>query len=224
MCKIVLFGDGKIAEEIYYYFTNDSNYEVVAFCVDADFLKKNELFGLPVVPFHQVVELYPPDSYKMFIAVGYQQLNELRKHKYFEAKEKGYTLVNYICSKASNFGNVMLGENTIVLEHSTIQPLAKIGNNVFIWSGNHIGHHAEIHDHIYVCGHVMIAGNAIVEECCFLGVSSTIGHNVRVGEKSLIGAGSLILKDVPEKSVFILEETSKYRLNSEYYLKIAKLE
>lgn len=224
MSKVVLFGDGKIAEEIYFYFTNDSDYEVVAFCVDAAFLTKDELFGLPVVPFGQVVELYPPNSHKMFVALGYQQLNSLRQRKYLEAKEKGYELVSYICSRATNFGNIQVGDNTLVLEHSTIQPLSKIGNNVFIWSGNHVGHHAEIHDHTYVCGHVMIAGNAVIGEGCFLGVNATIGHNVTIGAHSLIGAGSLILKDAPEQSVFIQEGTPMYRLNSEYYLKMAKLE
>ena len=224
MSKVVLFGEGKIAEEVYYYFTNDSVFDVVAFCVDSAYLTKKELFGLPVVPFERVTELYPPESHKMFVALGYQQLNNLRKRKYFEVKEKGYELVSYICSRATNFGNVQVGDNTLVLEHSTIQPLSKIGNNVFIWSGNHVGHHAEIHDHTYVCGHVMIAGNAVIGENCFLGVSSTIGHNVEVGEGSLIGAGSMILKNAPEKSVFIQEGTAQYRLLADYYIKFGKLE
>lgn len=224
MNNVVIFGEGKIAEQIYFYFTNDSEYEVVAFCVDLAYLTKKELFGLPVVPFEKVTELYPPSFNKMFVALGYQQLNSLRKEKYLAAKAKGYELASYICSRATNFGNVEIGDNTLVLEHSTIQPLAKVGNNVFIMSGNHVGHHAEVRDHTYVCGHVMIAGNALIGEGCFLGVKSAIGHNVTIGDASLIGAGSLILKDASAKSVFIQEGTDLYRLPSDYYTKFGKLE
>lgn len=224
MKQIILFGDGKIAEGVYFYFTNDSDFDVAAFCVDRAYHTNKELFGLPVVPFEQVDRLYPPDSYKMFVALGYQQLNNLRKEKYLAAKAKGYELASYICSRATNFGNVEIGDNTLVLEHSTIQPLAKVGNNVFIMSGNHVGHHAEVRDHTYVCGHVMIAGNAVIGEGCFLGVNSTIGHNVTIGDASLIGAGSLILKDASAKSVFIQEGTDLYRLPSDYYTKFGKLE
>jgi len=133
-------------------------------------------------------------------------------------------LVSYICSQATNFGNVEVGDNTLVLEHTAIQPLSKIGNNVFLWSGNHVGHHAEINDHVYVSGHVVISGDAVIGQRCFLGVNSTIGHNVTVGADCIIGGGALILKDVPAESVFIQKSTPKFRLPSKFYSKMGSLE
>ena len=91
MSKVILFGDGKIAEEIYYYFTYDSPYEVVAFCIDRDYQTKDALFDLPVVPFEDVANTYPPGEFKMFVALGYQQLNTLRERKFHEAKAKGFS-------------------------------------------------------------------------------------------------------------------------------------
>lgn len=224
MSKVILFGDGKIAEEIYHYFTNDSPYEVAAFCVDRAYLTKDTLFNLPVVPFEEVTDTYPPSQFKMFVALGYQQLNRLRERKFHEAKAKGYELVRYVCSKASNFGNVSIGENSLVLENSTIQPLAKIGDNVFIWSGNHVGHHAVIKDHVYLSGHVIVAGNAVIGENCFLGVNSTIAHNVTLGAKCIVGAGALIVQNAEAGSVFIQPGTEKIRLDSERFLKLSNLE
>ncbi len=62
MSKLVVFGSGKIADQAYFYFTNDSPYEIEAFTVDSAFLTKEEMFGRPVVPFEDVQNRYPPSD------------------------------------------------------------------------------------------------------------------------------------------------------------------
>lgn len=223
MSRVVIFGTGKIADEAYFYLTNDSAHEVVAFAVDLAFLDAPEKLGLPVVPFEEVQDKYPPSDFKMFIAVGYQDLNKLRARKYEEAKSKGFELISYVSSRASNFGNVAIGDNCFVLEFATIQPCASIGNDVFIWSGNHVGHHASVGDHCYIAGNVVISGNTKVEPYCFIGVSATLGHEITIGRESLIGAGSLITKDVGPQSVYITPDTQKYRLDSGTFLRLTKM-
>jgi len=84
--KIIIFGAGKIADEAYFYLANDSPHEIVAFTVDREHLNATEKLGLPVVAFVEVVQLYPPHEFKMFVAVGYQDLNKFRARKYKEAK------------------------------------------------------------------------------------------------------------------------------------------
>jgi sugar O-acyltransferase (sialic acid O-acetyltransferase NeuD family) len=223
MSKIVIFGEGKIAKEAYFYLTNDSRHEIVAFTVDENFITKNEMFDLPIIPFGQIQNKYPPDKFKVFVALGYQNLNKLRATKYYEAKEKGYELISYISSRACNFGDVEIGDNCFILENAVIQPQSKIGCNVFIWSGNHIGHHSSIEDHCYISGQVVISGNTTIGPYCFIGVNATIGHEITIGGESLIGAGSLITTNVEEKSVFITQDTPKYRLDSSTFLKLTKL-
>ena len=223
MSKMVIWGAGKIADEAYFYFTNDSSHEVVAFTVDQEFMQGTEKLGLPVVPFEELRHRYPPEDFKMFVAVGYQDLNRFRARKYQECKTMGYELVSYVSSKASNFGNVAVGDNCFVLEFAVIQPCAEIGNDVFLWSGNHVGHHAKIEDHCYVAGNVVISGNTRVEPFCFLGVSATLGHEITVGRESFIGAGSLITKNVPPHSVYIVPDTARYRLDSESFLRLTKM-
>lgn len=223
MSKVVIVGAGKIADEAYYYLTNDSEHEVVAFTVDREWVGAGEKLGRPVVPFDDVEAAYPPSEFRMFVAIGYQDLNRLRARKYEEAKAKGYALISYVSSKASNFGDVPIGDNCFILEFATLQPCSSVGSNVFIWSGNHIGHHARIGDHCYVAGSVVISGSTVVEPYCFFGVNSTIGHEVRVGADSFIGAGSLITKDVAPKSVYIAADTPKFRLDSAMFLRLTKM-
>jgi len=223
MSKVILFGEGKIAEEVYYYLTNDSPHEVVAFTVDKAHLTSKTKLNLPVVPFEEVQTHYSYHEFKMFIATGYQNLNNLRATKYYEAKKMGYQFISYISSMAGNFGKINIGENSLVLDNSTLQPCCSIGNNVIIWSNNLIGHHSKIEDHCYIAGNVTIAGSSSIGPYCFLGINSCIGHELTIGEKSLIGAGAIITKSCSPKSVFIQPETPKFRLDSTAFIKLTNL-
>jgi len=224
MSKIIIFGAGKIADEAYYYLTYDSAHEVVAFTIDEAYRTSESKLGLPVVPFEEVLDLYPPSEYKMFVAVGYQNLNKLRAGKYEEAKAKGYELISYVSSRASNVGKVEIGDNCFILENVVIQPCSKVGNNIFLWCGNHVGHHATVMDHCYIAGQVVISGGTVVEPYCFLGVNATLGHEITVGRESFIGAGTLITKNVSPKSVYIEPDSPKFRLNSDFFLRLTKME
>jgi len=223
MSKVIVFGEGKIAEEAYHYFTNDSPHEIVAFTADADYISRQELFGLPVVPFEEIGGKYPPGDFAMFVALGYQELNKLRARKYDEAKGKGYTLVSYVNSRACNFGRVDMGDNCLILENTVIQPCSRIGSNVFIWSGNHIGHHATVGDHCYIAGQVVISGSTHIGSHCFIGVNATIGHEVSIGDESFIGANCLVTKSAKTASVFIAPETPRFRLDSASFLQLTKM-
>jgi sugar O-acyltransferase (sialic acid O-acetyltransferase NeuD family) len=223
MSRIVIFGAGKIADQAYFYLTHDSSHQIVAFTVDGKYMNEQKKLAVPVVPFEEVQDKYPPDDFKMFVAVGYQNLNRFRAQKYEEAKAKGYELVSYVSSRASNFGQVEVGDNCFVLEFAVLQPCAEIGSNVFIWSGNHIGHHASVGDHCYIAGNVVVSGNTKIEPYCFIGVSATLGHEITIGRESFVGAGSLITKNAPAKSVFINPDTPKYRLDSPAFLRITKI-
>lgn len=223
MSKVVLFGAGKIADVVYHQLTHDSPHEVIAFSVDGEYIRQKEKWGLPVLPFEDIQNTYSPDDFKMLVAVGYQDLNRLRARKYLEAKEKGYELISYVSSRASNVSNVEIGDNCLILENAVLQPCSKMGNDVFFWNGNHLGHHASIADHCYVAGQVVISGSAVIGEYCFLGVNATIGHEVTIGRESFIGAGALITKTALPKSVYIVPDTQKFRLDSDSFLKLTKM-
>ncbi|MEM9023037.1 MAG: transferase, partial [Bacteroidota bacterium] len=51
MAKLVLFGAGDIARLAHYYFTNDSEHEVVAFTVDRQYRNGDTMLDLPLVDF-----------------------------------------------------------------------------------------------------------------------------------------------------------------------------
>ena len=200
--KVVIFGIGEIASVAHFYLKHDSPYEVVAFTVDKEFIKEKELFELPVVPFDEIETIYPPNKFKMFVPISYKDVNKLRAEKYYQAKDKGYQLISYICSKATTWPGLVVGDNCFIFENNVIQPFAKIGNNVILWSGNHVGHHTIIKDHCFITSHVVISGHVVVEPYCFFGVNSTIRDNITIAKECVIGAGALITKDTPEEGVY----------------------
>ena len=220
MKPLVIFGTGDIAQLAHYYFSTDSDYQVVAFTVDAAFATEGQLLGLPVVPFEQVTDHYPSQTYELFVALSYAKLNEVRKSKYLAAKAMGYRLASYVSSRASILNQGQIGENCFVLEDNTIQPFAAIGNNVTLWSGNHIGHHSIIHNHCFIASHVVVSGGVEIGESCFVGVNATLRDHIKVGEKCVIGAGALLLADAEPGGVYIGQATERAKVPSSRLKKI----
>ena len=125
--KVIIFGIGNIAEVAYYYLTNDTEYQIVAFTCEKSFITNTKKFGLPIVAFENIQDEYPPEEYYFFAPCSGTNLNRLRERIYNEGKAKGYSFISYISSKA-NVCTKEIGENCFILEDNTIQPYTKIGS------------------------------------------------------------------------------------------------
>jgi sugar O-acyltransferase (sialic acid O-acetyltransferase NeuD family) len=201
--KLVIVGDSAFAEIAYEYFTYDSPYEVVAFSVESAFLKRDSLFGLPVTPFETLEQRFEPASHSFFAANVYTQRNKLRARLYTAAKAKGFAPASYISPHAFVWRNVRLGEHCFIFEHNVVQPFVTIGDNVVLWSGNHIGHHSTIKSHCFISSHVVVSGFVEIGERCFVGVNATFANNLTVGDNCVIGAGALVLGNVPGNKTIV---------------------
>jgi sugar O-acyltransferase (sialic acid O-acetyltransferase NeuD family) len=217
---LVIFGTGDIAELAHFYFRTDSEYEVVAFTVDAAYLVEKTFCGLPVVAFEEVTEHYPPGKCDLFVALSYAKLNAVRKDKYLAAKACGYKLASFVSSRATVLNEKRIGENCFILENNVIQPFVAIGNNVTLWSGNHIGHHSRIEDHCFVASHVVVSGGVDIGEQCFIGVNATLRDHIKIGQKCVIGAGALLLVDAEAEGVYIGPATERSKVPSTRLRKI----
>lgn len=214
MQPVIIFGAGDIAQVAHFYLTHDSNYRVEAFTVDQAYLSNSTFCNLPLVPFEKVESQYPPTSFQMLVALSYAKVNQVRKEKFEAAKSKGYRLISYVSSKATTWPELLIGENCFILENNTIQPFVEIGNNVTLWSGNHIGHHAKIGDNCFITSHVVISGGVEVGNNCFIGVNTTVRDHIKISEKSVIGAGALVLADVEPEGVYMGTATERSKVPS----------
>jgi sugar O-acyltransferase (sialic acid O-acetyltransferase NeuD family) len=205
--KIVIFGVSDFARQVTFYLKHDSNYDIVAYTVDAKFNTEKTFLGLPVVDFEQIHEKYPPEKYEMFIAIGYHKLNKTREVKFNEAKSKGYKLVSYICSKNFVWNDLEIGENCFIMEGNKIQLSVKISDNVIICIGNGIGHNCIIEENCFISSGVMIGGFTRIKRNTFIGLNSTIKSSIIIEENNILGAGSIILKNTEKNSSYLTTST-----------------
>ena len=219
--EIIIFGIGKIADVIQFYMREESGLPVSAFTVDEKYITQPQFNGLPVVPFEQIETLYPADKYKVFVAIGYHDLNALREAKMKEVEAKGYELMSYIHPDSSAPKDLVHGKNCFIMNNVCIHPRVVLGDNVFVWSGAMIGHHSRIGDHCWLTSSMNISGNVTIGNNCFFAVNSTIGHGVTIGSNVFLGANTLVIKNVEDGRVIIKESDKPIKLNSKQFLRFS---
>jgi sugar O-acyltransferase (sialic acid O-acetyltransferase NeuD family) len=218
---LIILGDSAFAEIAYEYFQHDSRYEVAAFAVERAFLKRDTLMGLPVIAFEDLSSRYPAHSHDVYAAIVYSQLNRLRTRIANAAKQRGYALASYISSKAYVWPNVKLGEHCFIFENNVLQPFVTIGNNVVLWSGNHIGHHSRIHDNVFVTSHVVLSGFCEVGENSFLGGNAMVANNVRVARDCWIGPGVVISRDTLDGALYRAMKAEPSKVSAPRFFRVA---
>lgn len=201
---LVLIGAGELAQIACEYFTHDSDYEVVAFSVERDYLPvEPTLAGRPVVAYETLEEHYPPTQVEAFVAIPASQLNRLRTRLYLDAGRRGYRFASYVSSRAFVWHNAEVGENCFIFEGNVVQPFVRIGDNCILWSGNHVGHRSVVHDHVFVASHAVISGYCEIGEYSFVGVNATFNDGVRVASDNVIGSGALVTRDTEPGRVYV---------------------
>jgi sugar O-acyltransferase (sialic acid O-acetyltransferase NeuD family) len=203
MRDIVIFGAGAQAELAYFCFCQDGQYRVAAFTVHEAYLKEQELLDLAVVPFEHIEQMYPPDQFGIFVAMGYQQLNKARATVYNACLRMGYDVVSYVSPRACLYDQVDVGQGCFILENTTIQPFANIGRNVFIGPGTIIGHHVIVGDHTFIAAGAVILGRVTVGPYCFIGAHATLRDGIAVASECVIGAGAVVMRRTQEREVHL---------------------
>ncbi len=221
---LVIFGLGETAELAYEYFNHDpkyADYTVKAFCVDAEYKKADTFLGLPIVTPEDVTTQFPLATHKAFAAAASGQLNRTREALYNKAKGLGYTMASYVSSRAFVWHNVKIGENCFILEDNTLQPFTEVGNNVVMWSGNHLGHRSVVEDHCFITSHVVISGYCTIGAYSFVGVNAAFADEVKVAKDNFIAMGAVINKPTEENGFYVGSPMVKKEKTAKQLMKVA---
>lgn len=221
MKDIVILGAGKIAEVLYDYVSRDSDMRVQGFCVDAAYRHSDEFQGQPLVALEDLPKRFPPEHYDVLMAIGYHECNALRARKASEIRTMGYRLASYVSSRAWVAGNAQMGEGCVVLDHVSIEPSVRLGDNVALWSGVVVGHHAIVGDHCWLAAAATIGGGAQIGDGCFLGLNATIAHEIQLGERCLIGGNAWVSKSAAAGNVLIAPDATLFRLDVDRFLRFS---
>jgi len=207
MKQVVIFGTGAVARLVHFFLTHDSEYDVAVFTITKEYIKESTFIDLPIVDFETITDNYPPSDYDMFVALGPQNCNELRENIYHQAKSKGYKLISYISTSADYWQDLKHGDNVLIIQDSSIEPFVEVGNNVTL-IGSKIGYNVIIKDNCFIST-ATIGSDVLVKKNAFIGINSSINPFLSIGVKSIIGAGSIINKNVDDYSVYVAPATAR---------------
>ena len=191
--KIIIYGLGPFAKLMHYYFTVDSGYDVAGFCVDREFMNREQFCGLPVFPLEVATDKWKVESYRMFVAIGYRKMRN-RALMYDKAKSMGYQLVNYISSHAVIHDNLVIGDNNVVMVKVNIEPWVRIGDNNIFWSDTLLGHNLKVGCHNYVSAKCLLAGDMVIKDLCFIGNGAVTINQIVIQDETQLLPGAVLTK------------------------------
>lgn len=106
--------------------------------------------------------------------------------------------VKAIRPKAIVSPHTYIDEGTVVMAGTVINSGAEIGKHCIINTGATVDHDCVIEDYCHIAPGVHIKGGVNIGEGSWIGVGTCIKQGVKIGKWVTIGAGSVVLKDIPD--------------------------
>lgn len=196
MSKVIIFGIRDFANLAYHYLSQSSEHQVVAFSVTRKFLPADPTFkGLPIIPFGEVEQQFPPNGHLFFAPMSHRNLNRDRESIFKAIAGKGYEFISYIHPSTTVSKQAEVGKNCMILESNTLQPFVEVEDNVIIWGDNFIAHHSTISQSVFIACNVTVGGHCSIGERSFLGNSCSIRDQLIISKDTTIGMGANVVKE-----------------------------
>ena len=195
---VAIVGAGGFAREALWVF-EESNAEshrwnVLGYVDNDSELQDAEICGVPVLGNDDWIKEHLPHSVKLLSAIG-----SPRARKAVASKMSGWGFrfcsVVHPSARMSRF--VEIGEGTIVTAGNIITTQIRLGNHVLMNLDCTVGHDSVINDYCVVSPGAHISGNVTLGEGVELGTGACVIPGKRIGDWSIIGAGSVVVKDIP---------------------------
>ncbi len=135
----------------------------------------------------------------IFVPIGN---NTVRVFLLKKLQEENFLIPSFIHPYSCIHETVKIGKGVYVLPGVNIMPLTTLGDFTMISMGVNIAHHNTIEEGCFFSQGTNIGASILIKEQAYFGISSTAMTGIRqVGKNTLIGAGSVVIKDVPDNAV-----------------------
>lgn len=101
----------------------------------------------------------------------------------------------------SSFSTIGIG--TVLMAGAIVNPDAIVGAHCIVNTAAVVEHDCVLEDYVHLSPHVSLAGGVKVGEGTHVGIGACVIQGVSLGKWVTIGAGSVILKDVPDYAVVV---------------------
>ena len=219
--KLLIFGNGDIANLAFVNFKNQNRYKISGFVLDKKFINKNKHNNLPIFAYETLLATHPPKNYKLFIGLGLGDLNLDRKKVFIESQNYGYELVNCLTKNCAIYSS-NIGINNLILDNVVIQPFCKLGDNNIIAPNSVIGHNSVLGSHNYIGPNVSLCGFNEVESLNFIGANSTVSGHVKIRNSNYLGPSVNVFSDIKSNKTILNKNSNILKINSLSFIRLIK--
>ena len=173
----------------------DPTWNLIGFIDDADEIQGKSINGYAVLGKTEDVSKF--DAY-FVCAVGSAKIREQIINRITEIK-KDIQFATLIDPSVEMSELINIGEGTIICAHSILTVNIEVGKHVIINLDCTVGHDAVLQDYVTLYPSVNVSGITNIGHCSELGTGVQIIQAKMVGNYSIVGAGAVIVKDIPDK-------------------------
>ncbi len=186
-------GHGKVVADI----AELNGYDVVFF--DDAFPEKNKIEHWPVIGSSNDL-LKCASDYEIFIAIGN---NAIRQQKQIQLVQAGGRFPVLVHPRAVVSPYAILDEGSVVMACATINAFAEVKCGVIVNTCAVIEHDCKLGEFCHVSPNATLAGGVRIGKCVWIGSGSVVKQLVFVNDHAVIGAGSVVITDIPERTTAV---------------------
>ncbi|MBO0991434.1 acetyltransferase [Bacillus sp. SD088] len=193
MDEIVIFGASGHARVIIDILEKQNKYKIAGLFADTPELIGTNIMGYPIID--QIANLTHFD--KGIIAIG----DNYGRNKVADKIKKinnNFQFINAIHPNSVIGKDVKIGDGTVVVAGAIINANAIIGKQCIINTNSSVGHDVTVGNYSTIAPGVAIGGNAVIGELVTISMGSTVIQKAKIGYGTLIGAGSTVIRDIPD--------------------------
>lgn len=196
-----IFGCTDLAQLLYANLLDLSEREVEAFVAHRKYCYAYELMGLPVVPFEDANELFPPAESACYVCLGYAEMNRPREVIGRLLESRGYEILDFRHPNAFIKAD-SLGKGNIFFADVFIDFFTALGSFNIFYPKSVLSHHTKIGNYNFFAVSSCVAGHCRIGDGNFIGANATVANNIKIADHSLLGAGAYLYHNLETSQVF----------------------
>jgi sugar O-acyltransferase (sialic acid O-acetyltransferase NeuD family) len=201
MMQFLIIGAGQVGRLVAEIARRIPDLECVGFLDRNPSLQGQRIFGIPVLGEDSRLEEFAGKVEGALPVLGDLRA---RLELFSECRRLGFRLVNVIDPSVNIASDVKLGEGIVISCGTILLTGVEVKDYAFVGTGVRILHDTVIGSNCIIGGGSTIGASVTVESNVSFGVGVQVASGrKRIGENASVGAGSVVLKDVP-KNVFVL--------------------
>lgn len=192
-------GHGRVVLDILH---QAGQHEVIGFLDNNDAIHGRRVDGIPVLGRIDELSRHAGEQGTdgVIVAIGD---NGVRRGLARTVDAAGLELISAVHPSATLARSATVGRNAVIAAGAVVCAHCQIGNSVILNTGCIIDHYTVVGEGSHVCPGVRVAGRVNIEPGVFVGIGATVVPKVTLGCEAIIGAGSVVLQDVPALATMV---------------------